>query len=87
MAKGSISKKQREELLKIMQVRFEKNQHRHKSIQWVQVQAKLEGNTEKMWSLHEMERTGGEPDIVSYDKKAVDKNAFEYQEIRRRALL
>ena len=60
---------QREELLKALKARFEKNMNRHKGLGWAGVQAKLEANTEKLWSLHEMERTGGEPDVVDYDKK------------------
>jgi hypothetical protein len=65
----NLSTKQREELLKTLQARFEKNMNRHKGLQWPQVQAKLEANSEKLWSLHEMERTGGEPDVVGHDKK------------------
>ncbi|WP_035321723.1 DUF4256 domain-containing protein [Peribacillus kribbensis] len=60
---------QREELLRILKVRFEKNMHRHKGLDWAEVQAKIESNTIKMWSLNEMERTGGEPDVVGHDKK------------------
>jgi hypothetical protein len=70
--KGLLSK-QSEELLKMLQVRFEKNMNRHKSLSWAKVLVKLEKKLsvdgEKLWSLHEMERTGGEPDVVSYDKK------------------
>jgi hypothetical protein len=62
--------KQREELLRALKARFEKNMNRHKGLEWAKVQAKLEANTEKLWSLNEMERTGGEPDVVGYDKKA-----------------
>jgi hypothetical protein len=62
-----ISPDHREALLKAVKTRFEKNMHRHKDIEWAKVQAKLEANPEKLWSLHEMERTGGEPDIVSHD--------------------
>jgi uncharacterized protein DUF4256 len=61
--------KQREELLKALKARFEKNMNRHKGLEWAKVQAKLEANTEKLWSLNEMERTGGEPDVVGYDKE------------------
>jgi hypothetical protein len=61
--------KQREELLRVLKARFEKNMNRHKGLEWAKVQAKLEANTEKLWSLHEMERTGGEPDVVGHDKK------------------
>jgi hypothetical protein len=58
-----------EDLLRALKVRFEKNMNRHKGLEWAQVQAKLEANAEKLWSLHEMERTGGEPDVVGHDKK------------------
>ena len=61
--------KQREELLRALKARFEKNMNRHKGREWAKVQAKLEANPEKLWSLNEMERTGGEPDVVGYDKK------------------
>ena len=61
--------KQREELLGILKARFEKNMSHHKGLEWAKVQAKLEANTEKLWSLNEMERTGGEPDVVGFDKK------------------
>src|SRR3984957_19735141 len=67
--KKELSPKQREELLKALKVRFEKNLNRHKGLKWAKVQAKLEANAEKLWSLHEMERTGGEPDVVGHDKK------------------
>ena len=61
--------KERDDLLKALQARFEKNMNRHKGIEWAKVQAKLEGDTKKLWSLNEMERTGGEPDVVGLDKK------------------
>ena len=64
-----MNAKQREELLQILKARFEKNMNRHKGVEWAKVQAKLEANTEKLWSLNEMERTGGEPDVVGHDKK------------------
>jgi hypothetical protein len=64
-----LSPEQREELLRALKARFEKNMNRHKALEWADVQAKLEANPEKLWSLHEMERTGGEPDVVGYDKK------------------
>ncbi len=67
--KTDLSPKQREELLKILRARFEKNMIRHKGFEWSKVQAKLEANTEKLWSLSEMESTGGEPDVVGFDKK------------------
>ena len=60
---------QRKELLRALKLRFEKNMNRHKGLEWAKVQAKLEANTEKLWSLNEMERTGGEPDVVGHDKK------------------
>src|SRR5213592_2143466 len=68
--KKELSSKQREELFKALQARFEKNMNRHKGLEWASVRAKLEANTEKLWSLHEMERTVGEPDVVGHDKKA-----------------
>jgi hypothetical protein len=67
--KKELSPEQHEELLKALKVRFEKNMNRHKGLEWAELQAKLEANHEKLWSLHEMERTGGEPDIVDHDKK------------------
>jgi len=67
--KKELSAKQCEELLKKLKARFEKNMNRHKGIEWAKVQAKLEINSEKLWSLNEMERTGGEPDVVGHDKK------------------
>lgn len=59
---------QRDELLKALKTRFEKNMNRHKGLEWAKVQARLEANPEKLRSLHEMERTGGEPDVVGHDK-------------------
>ena len=67
--KKDFSPKQREELLKALQARFEKNMNRHKALDWAKVQARLEANPEKLWSLSEMEKTGGEPDVVGHDKK------------------
>ncbi|MGG0185301.1 DUF4256 domain-containing protein [Bacillus rhizoplanae] len=67
--KKALSQVQSEELLRVLKVRFEKNMNRHKGLEWAKVQAKLDANTEKLWSLNEMERTGGEPDVVGYDKK------------------
>src|SRR5918996_1400967 len=66
--KKELSPKQREELLRALKARFEKNMNRNKGLEWAKVQAKLEANTEKLWSLNEMERTGGEPDVVGHDK-------------------
>src|SRR5437667_7596858 len=67
--KKELSPEQRQELLRALKARFEKNMHRHRGLEWAQIQAKLEANTEKLWSLHEMERTGGEPDVIGHDKK------------------
>ncbi|MGS2778551.1 DUF4256 domain-containing protein [Robertmurraya sp. GLU-23] len=64
-----LSLEQREELLKVLKARFEKNITRHEGLEWEKIQAKLEMNMEKLWSLHEMERTGGEPDVVGYDQE------------------
>jgi len=68
--KKKLSPKQREELLSALKARFEKNMNRHKGLAWVKVQARLESHPEKLWALNEMERTGGEPDVVGYDKKS-----------------
>jgi hypothetical protein len=65
-----LSPEQTRELLGKLKNRFEKNMNRHKGLEWAKVQAKLEANAEKLWSLHEMERTGGEPDVVGHDKKS-----------------
>ncbi len=64
-----LSPGQGEELLKILRIRFEKNMNRHKGLEWPKIQAKLEANPEKLSSLNAMESTGGEPDVVDYDKK------------------
>ena len=64
-----LSPERSKELIKILQVRFEKTPNRHDGLEWAKVQVKLEMNPEKLWSLNEMERTGGEPDVVGYDKK------------------
>jgi hypothetical protein len=74
MSKKTISKKklspaQRDELFSALKARFEKNKDRHKGLEWAKVQAKLEANPDKLWSINEMEITGGEPDIVGHDKK------------------
>src|SRR6266852_1570957 len=63
------SSEQREELLRALKARFEKNMNRHKGLGWAEVQARLDANTERLWSLSEMERTGGEPDVVDHDRK------------------
>src|SRR6201987_4611627 len=67
--KKKLSSEQSAALMNILKARFEKNMQRHKTIEWNKVQSKLEENDEKLWSLNEMERTGGEPDVVAYDKK------------------
>src|SRR4051812_3894836 len=69
MPNRTLSKKQHDELLTTLRARFEKNMDRHKSLEWAKVQAKLEANAGKLWSLNEMERTGGEPDVVGHDRK------------------
>ena len=67
--KKDLSLEQREKLLRALKARFEKNMNRNNGLEWAHVQAKLEANAEKLWSLNEMERTGGEPDVVGHDKK------------------
>lgn len=67
--KKKLVKEEQSELLKTLKSRFEKNMNRHKGMDWAKLQAKLEAEPEKLWSLFEMERTGGEPDVVAYDKK------------------
>ncbi|AYB35683.1 DUF4256 domain-containing protein [Chryseolinea soli] len=67
--KKKLSPEEREELLLALRARFEKNMKRHKGLEWAKVEAKLDGNAEKLWSLNEMEITGGEPDVVGQDKK------------------
>ncbi len=70
--KIELSLEQLEELLRTLKARFEKNMDRHKGLEWTKVQARLEANPEKLWSLNEMERTGGEPDVVGHDKTTGD---------------
>lgn len=67
--KKTLSPEQQDELLNVLQTRFEKNMKRHKGLDWAKIQVRLEKDPEKLWSLDEMESTGGEPDVVSYDKK------------------
>jgi hypothetical protein len=67
--KNKLSSAQQEEILSILKNRFEKNKTRHKSLEWDKVQVRLEAHPEKLWSLHQMEITGGEPDVVGLDKK------------------
>jgi hypothetical protein len=64
-----LSTKQKAELLKTLQIRFEKNMNRHKGLKWAEVQTRLEANPDKLWCLNEMEATGGEPDVIAYEKK------------------
>jgi hypothetical protein len=78
--KKELSPKQRDELLGALKARFEKNLNRHKGLEWAKVQAKLETKADKLWSLHEMERTGGEPDVVGYDKKTGEYIFFDCSE-------
>jgi hypothetical protein len=67
--KKVLSPERREELLRVLKARFEKNMSRHNGLEWAKVQTRLEANSEKLWSLNEMERTGGEPDVVQQDRK------------------
>ncbi len=69
-AKQELAPDQAQELLEVLQARFEKYMNRHKSLAWAKVQARLEAQPEKLWSLNEMESTGGQPDVVGFDKKA-----------------
>ena len=68
-SKKHLSSQQREELLNTLKARFEKNKSRHKGLEWSKIQPRLEADAEKLWSLNEMENTGGEPDVVGYDSK------------------
>jgi len=68
--KKTLSPEQAQELIDVLKARFEKNRNRHKEINWTNVQTKLETNPEKLWSLNEMEKTGGEPDVIDFDTKA-----------------
>ena len=70
VTKRELSPEQRQKLLIALKARFEKNMNRHINLEWAKVQAKLESKTEKLWSLNEMERTGGEPDVVGFDKES-----------------
>jgi len=76
-AKKKVPAPQQEELLETLKYRFEENMLRHTGLAWAKVQAKLEANPEKLWSLQEMERTGGEPDVVAYDKKSGEVTFFD----------
>src|SRR5438045_3999093 len=75
--KKKLSPKQRQDLLSHLKARFDKNMNRHEGLEWAKVQANLEAHPEKLWSLNEMERTGGEPDVVRHDKKTGDYLFFD----------
>ena len=75
--KKELSPEQREELLRALKARFEQNMNRHEGLEWAKVQARLEANSDKLWSLNEMERTGGEPDVVGHDKKTGEYILFD----------
>jgi hypothetical protein len=75
--KKEFSSKQRDELLATLKARFDKNMNRHKGIDWSKVKVKLESNPEKLWSLNEMEKTGGEPDVIGQDKKTAEYVFFD----------
>jgi len=75
--KKELSARHREELLRVVEARFLKNMNRHECLEWTKVKAKLEANPEKLWSLSEMERTGGEPDVVGHDKKTDEYTFFD----------
>ena len=66
---SNLTPEQHQELLAVLQARFEKNKHRHQRLQWSKVQTKLEADPQKLWSLYEMEKTGGEPDVIGFDHK------------------
>jgi hypothetical protein len=78
--KMKLSPEESEKLLDILRVRFGKNMNRHKGLEWAKVQARLKGNKNKLWSLFEMERTGGEPDVVSFDKKIGEYTFYDCSE-------
>ena len=69
MEKRELTEEQKEELFNVLKERFEKNMHRHEGLDWNQIQQKLEANPMKLWSLHEMEKTEGEPDVIGFDEK------------------
>jgi Protein of unknown function (DUF4256) len=75
--KKKLSAERPEELLRTLKERFEKNMNRHKGLEWTKVQAKLQANPEKLWSLSQMERTGGEPDVVGHDKKTSEYTFYD----------
>lgn len=75
--KKLVSAEQREDLFQALQARFEKNMNRHQNLMWTKVQARLEANPEKLWSLYEMERTGGEPDVVGHDQETGEYSFYD----------
>ena len=77
MSNVALSGKQGEEILGTLKARFAQKMTRHKDIEWAKVQAKLDANPKKLWSLNEMERTGGEPDVVGYDKKTDEYSFYD----------
>ncbi len=79
-SKQELSLKQREELLKALKARFERHVNRHKGLEWAKVQARLEASPDKLWSLYQMEATGGEPDVVGQDKKSGEYIFFDCSE-------
>lgn len=81
--KKELTPEQRGELLKVLKARFEKNRHHHSGLEWEKVQAKLEADSEKLWSLNEMERTGGKPDAVAYD---AEKNEYVFVDCSKETL-
>lgn len=76
--KNVLPVEQREELFKVLKARFEKNMNRHEGLEWAKVEAKLDVNAEKLWSLNEMEVTGGEPDVVGYDKEKDEYTFYDF---------
>jgi len=76
--KKILSASQRDELLSILKSRFEKNMNRHKAVDWANVQKKLEANAGKLWSLNEMEITGGEPDVIGFEKKTKENVFYDF---------
>jgi hypothetical protein len=78
--KKELSPKEREQLLGVLSARFEKNMDRHKGLEWSKVKARLEAKSERLWSLNEMEKTGGEPDVVGLDKKMGEYIFFDCSE-------
>ena len=79
-SKNKLSSAQRKELLGTLKARFEKNMNRHKGVEWAKVQAKLDANGDKLWSLNEMESSGGEPDVIGVDKKTAEYIFFDCAE-------